>query len=147
MENSAFQGPGGREWRLRIEIGMLDRLKAVGFDIDEIEKNIFAVYILNRRVLGSVLWILCEKQAAAAGITTPEEVYEGFDGTILEAAGKALLYAVLDFFPSKATSPIRGNLARIEQAMETKAAQAAEDRLSALLSGDSLAKSASTPAG
>ena len=112
---ATFTDSSGKPWELRITIGLLDRLKAVGLDLDAMtndKSSPLGILMMERKVLGSVLWILVEKQATAAGVATPEEFFAEFDGPTLEAAGEALLDAVLDFFPRRVTAPIRASLPR-----------------------------------
>jgi hypothetical protein len=143
---SRFKDASGNEWELRITVGQLDRLKAAGLDLDALtaeKAELFSVLMLPRRVLGSVLWILCEKQVRD---TDPEKFFGGFDGDTLEAAGRALLDAVLDFFPRLATAPIKKGLPQILAAMEAAGDREMERRISGLSPGGSPGRSESTPA-
>lgn len=145
---SSFKDAAGRQWELRITLGIVDRLRAVGLDLDKLaseKADVFGILLLERHVLGSVLWILCEKQAEKLGLTTPEEFFGDFDGATLEGAGDALLDAVLDFFPNRVTAPIKKRLTQIKERMESAADREIDRRLSALSDGGSLAKSESTP--
>lgn len=147
---ATFTDRGGKTWELRITYGLLDRLKAVGLDLDSLSSekgNPLAILIMDRRVLGSVLWILVEKQVLArTDSTTPEDFFADFDGPTLEAAGTALLDAVLDFFPSRVTAPIKKGLPKILAKMDEAAEAEINRRLSVSLDGDSPERSESTPA-
>lgn len=120
---SEFTDCEGRTWKLRLTHGLAVEIKkATGVELGD-EKNGEWVALLfgERGTLVSVLWCLCEKQAAEKGLT-PEGFAYGFDGATLEAAGNALGVCVADFFPrSRISQALRSRWAEILQAGEEKA--------------------------
>lgn len=145
-----FKDPDGREWRIRLTVGLADRVKdETGVELgDESDSDWLALLFSRRRKCVEVMWCLCEKQAAADGIT-PEDFAHQFDGVTLRAAGRALAAAWADFFPgSRISQAIRTSLEAILEAGEARAVREMEAALSASLPSatNSPASSGSIPA-
>ncbi|MDB5310674.1 MAG: hypothetical protein JWO38_4876 [Gemmataceae bacterium] len=95
---AAFVDADGKTWKLRITLGDLDELQAAGLDVEAVAKDfkLLAAIAEDRRRYGQVLWQLCEREAAAAGIT-PEQFARRFDGQALFDAAGAIEEAIVDF--------------------------------------------------
>ncbi len=94
---------GGREWLLAIDAPKVLAVRrecdvnlaigsGIAFDIKALTQDPV--------VLPGVLWVLCRKQAEAAGITQ-DQFLEAIVGDITEDAGLALAEAIVDFIPSR----------------------------------------------
>lgn len=120
-----------REWKLDINIGMMDSLKEHGLDLDDFnEQGIANVVFASPRRFGAVLYIICEEQATAKNVT-PEGFASGFNLAALEAAREALLEAIVDFIQPRqvagATKKRLPNLMKdFNQAVEAKAEEIIE---------------------
>lgn len=83
-----------RTWELKFNVALIPRLRAVGYEmnngLDEIDK------LTNPELLASALFVMVEKQAAAAGVS-PEDFAEGLDGPTIDASIRGWLEALSDF--------------------------------------------------
>ena len=109
-----FRDMAGREWRVRLTLGVLTAVrKATGVSLGDVmqKPDRLAEFLCDDPVrFGQVVWCCVEADAAARGVTA-DDFYAAFDGSTLEAAGEAVLVAVVDFFPRSAVGRrIRGNL-------------------------------------
>lgn len=144
-----FKDADGREWELRITMGLLPRLKAAGLDIAETVKagSLDVAWMRDVDLLGKVLWVLVERQAEKLGVT-PEQLADGIDGPTLYALSLAYAEALADFShaPEVAAELRRSIHIRAEQTQR----KAASDLRTLIGStdgdGSSPALSASTPA-
>jgi hypothetical protein len=119
MTQSNFKDSMGREWFVRIDIGLCRRvLNTTGVDMLSPEQAHKIVGLqLNRDKLADILWIIVEKQAAIKNVTQ-EALYEALDGEALNAGYEAILANYVDFFP---TGRVQDAVRLVIQ--ETKAAQ------------------------
>lgn len=122
---SSFRDQSGREWKLRLTVGAVTDVKReAGVDLGKVTLSDTAwIQFLfgDPARLVSVLWVLCEKQAQAEGVS-PEQFGHLFDGATLEAAGEAFAGAIADFFPrSRIAKAIRESLGKILAATDEKA--------------------------
>ncbi len=123
-----FTDVAGRAWTLTLTVGsLIDVRRETGVDLAGALKSESALSDLifgDPATLVSLLYVLCETQAKAAGVT-PEQFGHGFDGRAVEAATEALLTAVADFFPrSRIGQAIRRNLAATMERAEDAAIRA-----------------------
>lgn len=120
---ASFTDGDGREWKLRLSVGLVaEVLRETGVEIGN-EKNSQWVALLfgQQAKLVEVLWVLCAGQAETFGVSAEAFGYL-FDGATLEAAGDALAGAVADFFPrSKISRAIKDHMGKVIQAGEERA--------------------------
>jgi hypothetical protein len=148
---ATFQA-GGHEWRVRLTLGLVGRLRSdAGFDLGaaagggELARVLFGG---EPETLGRVLWTLCRDEAQARGLTAPEAFYEMFGPEELDAAADALMEAVTDFFHRGRAAEIKKSLPGMKATLNarmTAAAVAAIGSMSSGSGGDSPASSASPP--
>lgn len=131
----------GREWELRITRGHLAKLREAGFDLNAAAKDPAAFSALDDpETFGRVLWVLCERQAAARDLT-PEEFAGGLDGPASFSALDALEAAYLDFsFRPAVAASLKAKLPGERVRLEREAVE----RLGPILSGSN-ASAASSP--
>lgn len=99
-----FTDGEGREWDIRIVTPHLAKLRGVGLDLNAAIKRPDAWDALDDpETLVRVAWVLCEKAAAAAGVT-PDQFAEGFDGPARYAALAAVFAATADFYQPPAVA-------------------------------------------
>lgn len=109
----SFQA-GGHEWKIpALTVGLVqDVNEATGFNLyAAAEKGgEFIEMLLSPFTIAGVLWTLCEPQAKE--LKVDERAFaRGLTSTAIEAAGEALLEAVLDFFPrAKAATALKASL-------------------------------------
>lgn len=115
----------GHRWRLAFTIGDLPRLRAAGFDLTaalKTETGVIEFLFGDPERLAAALWVLCESQAAAAGVS-PEQFATALDADAIDAACTALMGYVVDFrhrLPgarAAAKAAIPGAVMRAEAAM------------------------------
>lgn len=148
IEVAKFSDCLGREWSIRITLGMLPKLREAGFDVNAVAKNPAQLSVLSDpETLGKVAWTLCEKQAIAANVD-PEQFADGFDGPTIQDAVQAILESILDFSQPRQTAAsvkamLPGLLAKGEAMLQTRieAALGSNNGL-----GDAPESPASTPA-
>lgn len=122
---SQFTDRDGRTWSLGVTVGDLKPLREFGFDLNKIVgagSGLGEILFAEPERLVGVLYHLCEKQAEKAGVT-PEAFACLFDGPTIEAAGEALLEAVIDFSPrSRVARELKGRLKATLAAMDEELA-------------------------
>lgn len=93
-----FTDADGREWAVRLTLGLLPRLKDAGLDLTATVKagSLDIGGLEDPDTLGRVLWTLVERQAEKAGVT-PEQLAEAMDGPTLYAFRLAFAEALADF--------------------------------------------------
>lgn len=118
-----FTDTAGRVWPLRITLGMLPRLKAVGVDVGFAVDSVPAVVEAafgSPMTAGRVLWTLVEPLAKDRGVS-PEGFADAMDGPTLAAAVDAFTGAVVDFTHRPTVAPavkeaMRATMSRAEAA-------------------------------
>jgi hypothetical protein len=95
----------GREWTLRLTVGLLDDVRdQLGIDLWKVTTDAAAavepLYTDVRKLVG-LLWLLVEREAAKAGVS-PEEFGRALDAEALDASAEALFEALLRFFQRRA---------------------------------------------
>jgi len=116
-----FKDNANRTWEVRIDVAAVKRLRAARFtwtdkpfDVTRLlEKEMQPYRELLSDVVAfvDVLWVLCRKQAEAAGVN--EECFaEGLGGDALARAFEAFNGALTDFFPDPRT---RESLREVER--------------------------------
>jgi len=162
----SFRDAKGRDWTIDINVTSIRYVKA-RIDVDLL--SIVGGDLLGRvagdpALLCDILYVLCEDQAKAAGISDLD-FGRGLAGDALEAASDAFLEDLADFFPRARRGLLKEALAKMRE-LETLVLQRGSERLAsgkpeeamvAILerlesqasgptSGESPASSASTPA-
>lgn len=135
-----------REWDLRLTRGLVAPLREAGFDLNAAARGDAAAFAAldDPEAFGRVLWVLCEKQATARGLS-PERFADGFDGPATFAALDAFEVAYTDFsYRPAVAAALKAKLPGVTREME----RAAVRKLDAILSGSngSCASSAGSPA-
>lgn len=127
-----FTDAEGREWDLRITLGLLPRLRAAGLNLSLAAKDPDEFKALDDpETLGRVLWTFCESQAAARGVDH-ESFAAGFDGPAVHAFYGALEVALVDFtLPPAAAARARERLPAVRARAEAEMAAAVDRTLSA----------------
>lgn len=120
---------GEREWLVSIDGPKIRevRRECGGFDLGARDASQFGRLTEDPLFASEVLWILCRKQAGECGVTQDQfdAALKGDEG---EAAGVALLDAVIDFFPSSQRTLLR-KLMKQQQEIQQAATEKAEARL------------------
>jgi hypothetical protein len=157
----SFKDRAGRTWDIEGTYLSYSRVKShTGvnlFDVASEERKCLA-QIADPFTLGQVIWSLVEPQAESRGVS-PEQFYAEFDGTVLEAASKALIDEMVFFCQPRARKILGAVVEKARKAEEVAAAvidqrmpeieAAIDEEINRLISGSSAtsspASSASTP--
>lgn len=113
----SFKDRLGREWTIEIDFSTAIMLKKshLQFDVQvalDPESDEFRNIASDLFYRGQLIWLLCEQQAEAAGIT-PEDFPKGFDGDVLDRAFDSLVLEIIDFFPERKRAALRRVLENI----------------------------------
>jgi hypothetical protein len=131
-----FKDKNGKEWNFEITIGVRRRVKErTGIDFFDVTAGEGLIAKLNEAdAFCSVAWVLVEKQCLEAGITTPDEFFDLFDGH----SGRQAIAALLDevaFFLEALNHPLAVVFARgLQKAREAEPAlrEAMEKQIAAV---------------
>jgi hypothetical protein len=145
---------GPHEWKVNLTIGLLGDIKReTGIDLAHIftdGEKLAEVMFSDTLKIVDAIWLICEPQATAAGVTQ-EQFLRTLDGEALDAATHAMLLGMTDFFPkARGREAMKRNLPRAMQRMTEKSNEVMEKGLRSMFSdtpGNSPESSASTPAG
>ena len=91
----------GREWDLRVTVADLEPLRRLaGLDLSGLSAAVGHAggLISDPEKLVRVLYHLCSEQAKSQDVS-PEAFGRGFAGMILVESARALMEAIVDFFP------------------------------------------------
>lgn len=100
-----FKDTNGHEWLVKLDGPKIREVRqACSVDLGALDGSIFDRLDRDPVLLVDVLWVLCRNQAN--GITDVQ-FGEALVGDPIEAATKALIDAVTDFFPSRKRSLLR----------------------------------------
>lgn len=140
MSSSKFVDVNGVEWTLRLTVGMLADIKREAkFDLGEALKSetaLAGLFEISPGKLVELLWVMCETQAIAKGVS-PQQFGYSFDGATVGAATEALLMAIADFFPrAKVARAIRANLPELLDKMDTHIIQQMTNKTSKAFVGN-----------
>lgn len=136
----------GREWELEIDLSLLAPLREAGLNVGDVMRDPKLFGGFTHETMGRVLWVACEEQAKARGLS-PEEFAKGFSGPVIYSAGDALWSALLDFGqrPAVATA-IKNRLPALMRKAETEAVAEIDRLLSAAATTGSSASAGGSPA-
>ena len=139
-----FKDARGREWVISLTVADLKKLRELGVELSpgKVDESLGELLYAEPEKLVTVLFHLCESQAAGQGVT-PDDFAAGFTGDVLGEAGEAFAEAITDFFPRRKigramAASLRTNL----EAIDEKVAKSISSRGV----GNSPDSSASTPA-
>ena len=120
--DATFKTIDGAQWQLRITPHLLGKVRT------ELKINLADLEGLAKAVddpflLGSVLWLLCEKQAQERGIDV-ERFSEGFDGDVIGQAVGAIQEAFVNFTPPDQRPVAKKLLQRVRELNRLQIAKA-----------------------
>jgi hypothetical protein len=100
-----------REWKISLDWDLHEQVKqregVLLLTLGDNDCELLAKLHTDFALLVNILWILCEEQAASLGVVDDEKMpatrkfAKGLGGDVLENAAKALVGAVIDFFPNR----------------------------------------------
>lgn len=108
-----FTDRHGRQWEITITVGTLGRLKAVGINLLD------PALAEDIELFGRLLWVLCESQAVAAGLTE-EQFADVCDGPTLAGATDAIdeEYMLFRLRRPALAAAAKGEILRLREAMD-----------------------------
>ena len=114
-----FKDNTGREWQIALSIGSAKRIKdALGIDLLDpsgVQRLADSPYDV-----ANTLFVLCQEQATAAGIS--DEQFGGkLSGDSIDDATDALMLEIVDFFPKRQREALRTLLAKLGTAKDAAA--------------------------
>lgn len=113
----SFTDVKGKEWSVDLDLSKAFEIEeynfaqAFGQDPEEADIRLevvtppdkfFDTYIVNTKIVFTILWILCRKEAADAGVENIEKFAQRFDGDTLNKAKFAFFGELQGFFPERA---------------------------------------------
>lgn len=112
---SRYKDKLDREWSIDLDFGLVEEVRK-RHDLDLIDlagigRAFVAFAYSDLRLMGELLYTLCEDQVKAKGLT-PEEFGKGHNGATLERAKLALEEAISDFSPSPEMKEAKAKLFR-----------------------------------
>lgn len=109
-----FTDNTGRQWMLVVDTAAIKRLrKRLDVDLADVSGKTLERLSDDPVLLVDALWLLCEEDAAKAGVSDAA-FGRALSGDPIDDAVTALLEAVIDFFPKSRRGPLR----RIRTAMQ-----------------------------
>lgn len=124
-----FTDNTGRTWSIAINVGAVKRVRS-GLDVnllDAVEGKLIERLVSDPVLLCDVIFVLCQPEAEARGITD-EQFGQAMAGDAIDSATSALLEELVDFFPSGKRQVLTKALAKLK-AFEAKAIELASKRL------------------
>ena len=124
-----FTDHTGRTWSIAINVGAVKRVRSV-LDVnllDAVEGTLIERLVSDPVLLCDVIFVLCQQEAEARGITD-EQFGQAMAGDAIDSATSALLEELVDFFPSGKRQVLTKALAKLK-AFEAKAIELASKRL------------------
>ena len=123
----SFTDTAGHSWTVEINVDAVKRVKAA-LEIDLLETAtgpLVARFVNDPVLLCDVLFVLCQKQADAQGITA-EDFGRAMGGDVLDDATAAFLEGIVLFFPSQRRAVLQKALAKTETLRKMALAHASE---------------------
>ena len=124
-----FTDNTGKTWSIAINLGAVKRVRA-SLDVnllEAVEGKLIERLVSDPILLCDVIFVLCQQEAEARGITD-EQFGQAMAGDAIDAATSALLEELVDFFPSGKRQVLTKALAKLK-AFEAKAIELANMRL------------------
>lgn len=106
-----FTTKDGNEYSINFTISTIKKLKLAGIDISK-DNGIFDV-ASDMATMSDALWCLCESQCNEKQIDQ-QAFFDSFDGDVLEAAGKDMLEAFINFSPKSRRDLLRQTVSKLE---------------------------------
>jgi len=137
---NTFKDKNDNEWNLSMTTGDLTAVRqATGVKLGEAlrsESALVEALFTEPETFVRVLWVICEKQAAAKNVT-PEQFGYGFDGPAIERATQALLESIADFFPRSAMAQaIKRRLPEMLTSLDKRAVQEMDKAMDTISKGN-----------
>lgn len=112
-----FKDCEGREWGIAVNVSSVKRVKdALQLDLLAVaDGKLLTELSDDPLLLCNVLYVLCEKQCEAIGVSD-EQFGEGLAGDAIADATKALMEELVDFFPPGRREILSRALAKVQQA-------------------------------
>ncbi len=107
-----FTDSAGKEWSISLNLGEAKRIKDAR-EVDLLDATNLQRLASDPYLLGDVLYLVCESQAAAAGIDS-KQFGEQLAGDAIDAAADAFLAELVDFFPKRQREALKSLLATIQ---------------------------------
>jgi len=121
-----FKDNEGREWSLALNGWQLKNLKErINFDARDSQSILQAAN--DPAILCDVLFVLCEDQCKAAGVSG-RQFGESLGGDAIESAAEAYIQATIDFFPQRQRQAIQMMLAKMKET-QNRAMEMAKEKL------------------
>lgn len=130
----AFIDKHGNKWNLELTVGVIEDVqRATGYDFDAAiskPEKLADLILQSPRKLAEILWVLCEEQANARGVT-PERFGRSLSRTVIDSAADALIAAIVLFYPrASAGKALAENLPAILARMDRQMSDAVKKALS-----------------
>ncbi|MEQ8785133.1 MAG: hypothetical protein RIC55_02505 [Pirellulaceae bacterium] len=129
MASHVFHDTAGRSWDLTLSIGTVRRLKqTLGVDLLAVlDSDVLARLSVDLELFVNCLFVICQEQARAGGVTD-EQFGAALGGDVFDEAAAAFTQALVDFFPQRRRE-VLAKLAGKVSDLESKAAQLAVTKL------------------
>ncbi len=122
-----FTDAEGRSWTISVNVNKIKRVREEcdGLDLLAVADSVVEKLTSDPVMLCDVLFVLCEKQAESAGVTS-EQFGEALAGDAIEQATAAFVEGLIDFFPLHRRAAFRKAVEKIKelQARQTDLAMA-----------------------
>jgi hypothetical protein len=120
-----FTDSAGRPWSVVVNVSVVKRVKSMlGIDLLSIgDGDLWQRLATDPVCLVDTLFVICKPEAEAAGVTD-EQFGAGLVGDVIDAATKALLEEIADFFPQARRGLLRKAMQKTEQLQALTMAEA-----------------------
>lgn len=99
---SSFVDSKGRAWNVELNISKLRKLREANIHLSPLGRDVYKQLgdvLDDLLTFGDVMWLLCQKQAEAMGVSN-EDFLDSLTGDVLDAAQMAFVEAFIDMAPS-----------------------------------------------
>jgi hypothetical protein len=122
----SFTDNQGQVWNLSIDIAARKRVKEqTGVDLYKMIDAEEMAKLDDPEIAAAVIFCLCKEQVDKAGLTA-DQFFARFTGDVLDEAPKALINAIIDFFPSRRRSVLGAALAKGQEIQDQLATKMVE---------------------
>jgi hypothetical protein len=122
----SFKDTNGKEWTVRIDAPKIREVRSIcSLDLAANDGSAFQKLADDVVLLVDTLWVLCREQANGV---TDVQFGQALVGDPLEAATKALIDGLLDFFPQPKRSLLR-SLYENQQSMMAEGSKMVEEKI------------------
>lgn len=116
-----FNDNQGESWKVDITFNEVEAIKAA-HGVDILNFNTFQDMVMEFGLVLKMLSTICEDEIRQRGLTK-KQFFTRISGDTIDAANKAFLEALADFFPSRIGKPLRLALQKAEKEINKAAAQ------------------------